>query len=168
MDRTAHGVGQGEIRGHVETIDAEAAAPMSKNRKGRCADSQVFWCLHRHRMMSAVLERDRGICKHCGRDMVAIRAEIDAALVVANGTRAWVVREFSVRFRVSEYAIEHLRLWDCDHVLPMIDGGLTFDLANLQTLCIFCHNVKSNGESQRRRHPGQLSLFPDFEAIVTP
>jgi hypothetical protein len=91
--------------------------------------------------------------------MVAVRAEIDRALLQANGNMPWVVREWAVRLKVSEYAIKAQRLWCCDHIVPAIENGSIFDLSNIQTLCIPCHVVKSNEEAHRRRHPGQLSLF---------
>ena len=37
-----------------------------------------------------------------------------------------------------------------DHVLPVKDGGARFEWANLQALCVFCHNRKTAGETARR------------------
>jgi 5-methylcytosine-specific restriction protein A len=38
-----------------------------------------------------------------------------------------------------------------DHVLPLKDGGARFDWANLQALCVSCHNRKTAGETAKRR-----------------
>ena len=38
-----------------------------------------------------------------------------------------------------------------DHVLPLKDGGARFDWANLQALCVPCHNRKTAGETAKRR-----------------
>jgi 5-methylcytosine-specific restriction protein A len=38
-----------------------------------------------------------------------------------------------------------------DHVVPLKDGGARFDWANLDGLCIACHNAKTAGETARRR-----------------
>ena len=38
-----------------------------------------------------------------------------------------------------------------DHILPIKDGGGRFDAANLQSLCVSCHNRKTARESAQRR-----------------
>ena len=38
-----------------------------------------------------------------------------------------------------------------DHVHPLKDGGLRFDWANLQALCVSCHNRKTAGETAKHR-----------------
>ncbi len=42
-----------------------------------------------------------------------------------------------------------------DHVLPIKDGGARFDAANLQSLCVPCHNSKTARESAARSGPPQ-------------
>ncbi len=37
-----------------------------------------------------------------------------------------------------------------DHVVPIKDGGERFDAANLQALCVSCHNRKTATERARR------------------
>ena len=41
-----------------------------------------------------------------------------------------------------------------DHVLPIKDGGARLDTANLQALCVSCHNRKTAAESWRRTAGG--------------
>jgi 5-methylcytosine-specific restriction protein A len=41
--------------------------------------------------------------------------------------------------------------WESDHVVPLVDGG-SFEMANLQTLCLACHHAKTAAENARR-HP---------------
>ena len=43
-----------------------------------------------------------------------------------------------------------------DHINPIKDGGERFDWANLQGLCISCHNRKTAGETARARVPNLL------------
>ena len=38
-----------------------------------------------------------------------------------------------------------------DHIQPLKDGGARFDWANLQGLCVPCHNSKTAGETAKRR-----------------
>ena len=38
-----------------------------------------------------------------------------------------------------------------DHVVPVKDGGARFDRANLQPLCVSCHNHKTARETAGRR-----------------
>ena len=38
-----------------------------------------------------------------------------------------------------------------DHVVPVKDGGARFDAANLQALCVTCHNRKTAQETARKR-----------------
>ena len=40
-----------------------------------------------------------------------------------------------------------------DHVRPIKDGGARFDTANLQSLCVPCHNSKTARESAARSGP---------------
>jgi len=37
-----------------------------------------------------------------------------------------------------------------DHIIPINEGGAVFDVANLQTLCNKCHNIKSAKESTKK------------------
>ena len=38
-----------------------------------------------------------------------------------------------------------------DHIEELSDGGSPFDLSNLQSLCAYCHNVKTSKERERRK-----------------
>ena len=38
-----------------------------------------------------------------------------------------------------------------DHVVPVKDGGARLDVANLQALCVTCHNRKTAQETARKR-----------------
>ncbi len=40
-----------------------------------------------------------------------------------------------------------------DHVRPIKEGGTRFDAANLQSLCVPCHNAKTARETARRKSP---------------
>ena len=49
-----------------------------------------------------------------------------------------------------------------DHILPVSEGGLRYDVANGQTLCSSCHGRKTRGEQARR----QASLFQEEKKKV--
>ncbi|MFI5985053.1 HNH endonuclease [Streptomyces sp. NPDC051555] len=40
-----------------------------------------------------------------------------------------------------------------DHIIPLSEGGSKWDSANLQTLCVSCHEVKSDQDRRRRTRP---------------
>lgn len=40
---------------------------------------------------------------------------------------------------------------EADHIVPVVDGGAVFDLANVQTLCRGCHRDKTRAEAAARR-----------------
>ena len=45
---------------------------------------------------------------------------------------------------------------ECDHIIPLAEGGKTYAVDNLQTLCRGCHIRKTAGENQAaaaRRFP---------------
>ena len=49
---------------------------------------------------------------------------------------------------------------EVDHIVRLEDGGVEFDLANLQALCRSCHVSKTNAEN------GVIPLPADWTALV--
>lgn len=47
-----------------------------------------------------------------------------------------------------------------DHITPVDRGGAPFDLANLQTLCRLCHNVKSAIDRRNGAHSSTMGVKP--------
>ena len=82
-----------------------------------------------------VRRRDRGVCRACGVDTLALKREIRGR------GRTRKLRELGFHPRRS--------LWELDHVVPLIDGG-GHETSNLQTLCVPCHRAKSAQETKLR------------------
>lgn len=54
-------------------------------------------------------------------------------------------------------------LWDMDHVVPVVEGGGSCDLANLRTLCIGCHkrataDLAARRARERKAEPGSVDV----------
>jgi 5-methylcytosine-specific restriction endonuclease McrA len=120
-----------------------------------CGDPQ---CLHLWKLKSDpnyqaqhVLERDKGVCALCGTDCVALLAELKALV------RPWT-SPYSSAFIDRCQAIglpRHLRelrrrLWEMDHIVPVIEGGGSCGLENLRTLCWACHRKETAALAKRR------------------
>ena len=114
----------------------------------------------------AVLHRDKGVCQLCDRNCKKLRERM-------NERETW----YSERGRYREF-IDRLRrigwpfyrsLWDCDHIVPIIEGGAPGDLDNLRTLCLWCHKketatlrgrmAKREREAKREAEPQQRFAF---------
>jgi 5-methylcytosine-specific restriction endonuclease McrA len=105
-----------------------------------------------------VLKRDAGVCASCSLDCVELLTELKIALLrqrKAAGLSAppeWDVRAESFDLReccfadrvrelglTGERARLRRRLWEMDHVIPVVEGGGSCGLENLRTLCWACH-----------------------------
>jgi 5-methylcytosine-specific restriction endonuclease McrA len=51
-----------------------------------------------------------------------------------------------------------------DHILPMVSGGESTDLNNLQTLCAKCHRAKTANEASRRLRDAYGASGPPLPA----
>jgi 5-methylcytosine-specific restriction enzyme A len=78
-----------------------------------------------------VLERDRGICAHCGLDCVAEWKRIKR---LRGTSRFKANADWNFGTRKS--------LWDADHILPVSQGGGECNLDNMRTLCLKCHRAR--------------------------
>jgi 5-methylcytosine-specific restriction endonuclease McrA len=120
-----------------------------------CGDPQ---CLHLWKLKSDanyqaehVLARDKGVCAVCGLDCVALFAEL-------KGLRSHWSAPYSPAFIERCQAIglpRHLRalmrrLWEMDHIIPVIEGGGSCGLENLRTLCWACHRKETAALARRR------------------
>jgi len=82
-----------------------------------------------------VRRRDRGVCRVCGVDTLALKHEIRG-------------RGRTRKLRALGF-LPRRSLWELDHVVPLIDGG-SHEPSNLQTLCVPCHRAKSAEETRLR------------------
>lgn len=97
-------------------------------------------CVHEWKVRSdtryarrCVRKRDKGICALCGLDCLALQREIRSLPL------------FQRKAKAEEYGIPKHRvmksLWDCDHIVPVAEGGGECGLYNLRTLCLPCHII---------------------------
>jgi 5-methylcytosine-specific restriction endonuclease McrA len=81
----------------------------------------------------ALLERDKGICAKCHKDVLEGRA---ATRRRARGTG---------------------HLWQADHILPVVEGGGSCGLENYRTLCTDCHRGETAELARRRAIQSAMS-----------
>lgn len=96
-----------------------------------------------------MVKRDQGICAKCGTHCIALRYAV--GWFAENRQEGMVtVSEFlcAIGARVRPF---RRRLWEIDHIVPIIHGGLRFEPKNLQTLCLACHRDKTALDIQPRR-----------------
>jgi 5-methylcytosine-specific restriction protein A len=117
-----------------------------RGRRTFCSDG----CVHKHKLTTqpryvaqCVERRDHGVCAECGRDCVALMAELWGLTLAAREVRARELRIPLVR-------LNGHRLWDADHVVPIEKGGGACDLSNYRTLCVPCHNAKTAAHATAR------------------
>ena len=83
-----------------------------------------------------VFRRDKGICAACGMDC------------------EWVASQKRIMGKVAKYDYPtralhgswgpwatHDRLWQADHIVPVVEGGGVCGLENYRTLCLRCHKA---------------------------
>lgn len=121
-----------------------------------------------------VLARDRGICRACGLDCISLLAELkllrrQAREEFSKARRLplhWVNHEgpygslddnlqtFNARLDEldlrNNYRSLTRRLWEMDHIVPVVEGGGSCGLDNLRTLCWKCHREATTELSRRR------------------
>ena len=115
-------------------------------RKTFCSD----WCVDEWRLRTdpgyvreKVLERDRGICAHCGVDCLAAWKNLKRLRGAAQlkARMEWGLRPGSAGRK---------SLWDADHIVPVVEGGGECDLQNIRTLCLKCHRTVTSELRQKR------------------
>jgi 5-methylcytosine-specific restriction protein A len=94
-------------------------------------------CVHEWRLRTdpgylreQVFARDHGVCSLCGTDTELLRKD---------------KRKLDIRAR-RQFEKDwggRRNLWDADHIVPVVEGGGECDLANMRTLCLHCHRLKT-------------------------
>ena len=86
-----------------------------------------------------LLERDRGICAHCGLDCEATeRLYCRAKRLRPRCTGDEFFRQWGSWHRLKTYT-----MWDADHIVPVSEGGGCCGLDNYRTLCVMCHKTET-------------------------
>jgi 5-methylcytosine-specific restriction endonuclease McrA len=92
-----------------------------------------------------VLRRDKGICRSCGVDTLALHAALKYVFGKCEKADRW--EWWPLEFRDFAEAVGPIakrfprRLYDIDHIEPLGEYG-SDDMDNLQTLCVPCHQKK--------------------------
>jgi 5-methylcytosine-specific restriction endonuclease McrA len=150
--------------------------PVEPPRRTFCGDACVDeWKLRTDGKFrrQRVFARDAGVCAGCGRDCAALEREL-LNLLYANPSELLARLSKLGMTRRSYGALDRSlqpvvlgrvggavepglpvwepgrTLWEADHVVECADGGGSCSLSNLQTMCLWCHRVKT-AENQRRR-----------------
>ena len=118
-------------------------------------------------------ERDAGVCAECGLNTCYLsmlrtkangswqrfrlvlgekrrwRSEQECRSILYRYSALWV--KAIIRYRIPQHLWIHGPLWQSDHILPVVRGGGSCGMQNRQTLCFFCHSIKTNAESKGRK-----------------
>lgn len=97
------------------------------------------------KLREVVWRRDQGVCAKCGRDTLNEFRLLCADLIARTEGHGAFKRKLSAEW----YAQRTGDFWEADHIVPLIDGG-SFDLDNVQTLCVSCHREKTAAEATAR------------------
>ena len=128
-------------------------------------------------------QRDGGICAICGCDAdAAYRAwqqQRKEVRRMADRLMRWDRHKYEYRERqefcdrlVAKYVpgawtSGRRSGWDCDHIIPVVEGGGQCGLDNYRTLCHPCHKAETAALARRRaearQEAAQLPLF-DFQS----
>lgn len=139
-----------------------------------------------------VKQRDHGICALCGRNCERLNRQADGNLRLC-ALKSWIInryfkssREVRIKWHAWLERVEplvntkakalHSRLiregfsyrmsfWQCDHIIPVIEGGGHCGLDGLRTLCTRCHrkvtaDLRKRLALNRSTNLEQMTLIP--------
>ena len=94
-----------------------------------------------------VFARDKGVCSACGLDTEALRKDKRKL-------------DWRARRQFEKDWGGRRKLWDADHIVPVVEGGGECDLANMRTLCLKCHREATTALRSRLRTAPSASAAP--------
>jgi 5-methylcytosine-specific restriction endonuclease McrA len=94
-----------------------------------------------------VLERDGRCCVHCGVNVVDV-AEAFTLVQAMHERKPWSYPTRQEFAKACGYG-DGSHTWETNHVVAVVEGGANDD-DNLETVCIPCHRVHTNGVVARR------------------
>jgi 5-methylcytosine-specific restriction protein A len=127
--------------------------PIPRGRRTLCSEEcveQLLLAVNPAHLRKRIQERDRGVCARCGADTEKIgrvldhvRRSLSEHLGVKRGwANLWWFQHQATGL-LERLAWQYGRVnWEIDHIIEVNDGGAHV-MANLQTLCIPCHKVKT-------------------------
>jgi 5-methylcytosine-specific restriction endonuclease McrA len=152
------------VRTHSTPVERDAEGyPLCRQckksiRDGKRPKQRTFCgnpeCLHLWKLKSDtnyqaehVLKRDKGVCSGCGLDCLALLADLKSERLVF--PTMFVARCQKLGLPRSFWDLRR-RLWEMDHIVPVIEGGGSCGLENLRTLCWACHRKETAALAARR------------------
>lgn len=112
---------------------------------------------------------DKGVCSNCHVDCETLCAAVAAA--AGRPDRVAAIRRLHPQMLQFPSLCERViaspvsgNFWHADHVVPVVCGGGQATLANLQTLCVVCHALKTTEDLRQARQQGR----PESPEPATP
>jgi 5-methylcytosine-specific restriction protein A len=145
-------------------------ATLTGRRTRWCSDACVDEWMVRHDPSWAarkVWRRDHGVCAACGCDTEKQRQAYERyahwGAARYHERRGYIPGSRTTRrlgvhsvqsIAAKKYGIPISRVrgqnwWDCDHIVPVVEGGGGCGLDNLRTLCIPCHKAETKALAAR-------------------
>jgi 5-methylcytosine-specific restriction protein A len=130
-----------------------------------------------------LLLRDKGVCRACGLDCVSLLEELKRARTQERAAMPYANHHYihhpgyyyslddklpALKARLDELGLKgnyrslERRLWEVDHITPVVEGGGGCGLDNLRTLCWRCHRKETAALAKRRAQARRVakSLAP--------
>jgi len=123
----------------------QCSVEVPRGRQTFCGDQCVeAWNVRTGNRLDRIIKaRDHGICALCGLDCEALKKTRRALHGSAR-------QEFDTLHGIPS---GRTRLWDIDHINPVVEGGGSCGLENLRTLCCRCHRACTADLRTRRAKP---------------
>lgn len=109
-----------------------------------------------------IFNRDKGICAKCGIDTHWLKTEMQKIMNIWRWRIPKICSFIDLVQGFGPWGTDfYRRLWEADHIIPVIEGGGCCGLENYQTLCLVCHKKETAllAKKRSRKHIGQLVLF---------
>jgi len=134
------------------------AGALPANRRSFCSDECVHeWKIRTQPSYAAikVKQRDKGVCRECGLDCIELAKRLGA--VRWRDRAAWeaLIAEHGLTGARAEGS---RRLWEMDHIIPVVEGGGSCGLDNLRTLCFACHRKATKELAGRRAQARRAAI----------
>ena len=131
--------------------------PLSGRRTSWCSDEcfdAYYSVVSSSHLRMLVYRRDKGICAACGLDCEELERTVNNMNHEGSKAAKKVLRENGFNVYSGGYGI--YSLWDADHIEPLDEGGSSWEMLNVQTLCHPCHKAKTAEQASRRGKQRQL------------